>query len=92
MPIKKSSTSHITKLTNVKTASKLLPMAGMIDHTKYPPLSGYYTISQVAKLLGRKRQAVYMYARRYAISMIRMGDVIIIPKSQLKKFKYKKKN
>lgn len=74
-------------MTKVKSESRLFGMSGMIDHTKYPPLKGYLTISQVAKILGKKRQATLIFAKRHNVQLIRIGDIIIIHESQLDKLR-----
>lgn len=83
--MEKGFSGNVSKLTKVKPSRKLRVMAGMIDHTKYKPLKGYLTISQIAKILGKRREATYFLIRRNGLQMIRIGDLIIVHKSQLKK-------
>ena len=75
------------KLTNVKSSRKLRGMPSLIHHDRYKPLKGYLTISQVAKILGKSRQATRLFIIRRGLPITKIGEFIIIHKSLLSKLK-----
>ncbi len=49
------------------------------------PAREYYRISEVAEMLGISRQAAYKYAEQGIIPTCRIGGVILVPITPLKK-------
>ena len=57
----------------------------IIEHTDDVVLKDYLTVSQVGKVLGKSRQATYIFMQRRGAHLIRMGDFIVMHKDEMPK-------
>lgn len=68
------------KLTFIKGSAIL---GDMLNEKKYPPLDGYLSITEAAKILGKSRQATYQQIKRRKIAIYKAGALLIIHKTDL---------
>ncbi len=59
-----------------------------MDHT-IPPLPGYVSIKEAAKILGISERRVYLYIEMKRLPAVRAADVLLISEKELKNFQRK---
>src|SRR2546428_7500330 len=54
-----------------------------------PPLPGYVSIKEAAKILGISERRVYLYIETKRLPAVRAADVLLIPVEEVKNFRRK---